>query len=176
MFGVNYTAVQFSCDLVERASSVYGYVPQHKLTHAYASLWWTGECKAAKTEYMNCLSKSLGNNNACRTLSKAYLECRMKMYVLFSRPCDSLPLIFPDHLCLHGLTVRPVSLNQWHGIMLIITNLNLAFSGSDGYAILCHIVLRGLMKKEEWRTLGSVSVLDSTLTSAVILLWWTNHI
>ncbi|KAI9220484.1 cytochrome c oxidase assembly protein COX19 [Blastocladiella britannica] len=38
-----------------------------------------GECKRLVTEYLACLRKNKNNNNeACRDLSRAYLECRMK--------------------------------------------------------------------------------------------------
>ncbi len=49
-----------------------------------------GECKAPFEAYMKCLKTHDGVNEACRNLSKAYLECRMDNGLMTRESLNSL--------------------------------------------------------------------------------------
>lgn len=41
-----------------------------------------GECKSVMTQYLRCIRAHKGtNDDECRQISKAYLQCRMERYV-----------------------------------------------------------------------------------------------
>lgn len=53
----------------------------------------TGECKSIMTQYLRCIRAHRGTNDEeCRQMSKAYLQCRMERYV---QPASPKPLHDP---------------------------------------------------------------------------------
>ncbi|KAM5229221.1 cytochrome c oxidase assembly protein COX19 [Ctenodactylus gundi] len=49
-----------------------------------------GECKTFKEKFMKCLRDSNFENAACRSESKAYLECRMERQLMARQPLGKL--------------------------------------------------------------------------------------
>ncbi|KAF5345836.1 hypothetical protein D9757_006990 [Collybiopsis confluens] len=50
------------------------------------------ECKEQMTLYMNCLNKNANTSEACRDLTKQYLDCRMRKGLMQKEEWASLGL------------------------------------------------------------------------------------